>query len=174
MLSIPHKVAKTIQAATSDAVLATTGYTALPLNSISSTPPRIPHTDPRPMIRNFIEGNTNFIPFVVVFAPNDTSQLTINALYRNTASSNGSADGRVEDVTGNSTYKSSNTMIVTVTSGGLVQGVSVGTADILVSYTAPAGTANRTDAARGKTPITVTTTVPVVVTILPDYLGGKP
>jgi hypothetical protein len=174
VLALPPKtILNPVQSETSDLVLASTGYTALPLNSISATPPRIPRTDPRPTIKNFIEGNTNVLPVVVVFAPNDTQPLIINALYRNTATVNASGVGRLEDVTTNCSYKSSNDKIATVTAGGLVQGVAVGTATITVSYTAVPGSANMTAArTEGKKPITVTTTVPVIVTILPDYLGG--
>ena len=175
VFSLPPKVTKPVRAAVSDAVLVTTGYTALPLNSISAIPNRIPRTNPEAQIRNFKEGNTNGnIPVIVVFAPNDTHQLTVNALFRNTTTVNASGVGRIEEVTANCTYKSSNDKIAIVAAGGLVQGVAVGSANILISYTAAPGSANMSSAAQGKVPITVTVTVPVTVTKLPDFLGGKP
>ncbi|MDO8716668.1 MAG: Ig-like domain-containing protein [Dehalococcoidales bacterium] len=175
VFSLPPKVTKPVKAAASDAMLATTGYTALPLNSISAMPTRIPRTNPEPTIRAFEDHAVYHNPdFVAVFAPNDTVQLTINALYRNTATINASGAGRIEDVTGNCTYKSSNEKIATVTSGGLVRAVVVGSTTITVSYTAAPGSANFTAASAGKEPITVATTVPVIVTKLPVSLGGKP
>ena len=175
VFSLPPKVTKPVTAAVSDAVLSTTGYTALPLNSISSTPGRIPRSDPGPTIRAWethaIFNNPDYID---VFEPNETVQLTINALYRNTATANASGAGRLEDVTANCTYKSSNEKIATVTSGGLVKALVVGSANIFVSYTAAPGSANMSTASAGKAPITVTTTVPIIVTKLPVSLGGKP
>ncbi|MDO8715612.1 MAG: Ig-like domain-containing protein [Dehalococcoidales bacterium] len=175
VFSLPPKVTKPVKAAASDAVLATTGYTAFPLNSIASTPVRIPNSDPTATIRAWeahaVIQNPSFID---VFAPDETVQLTINALYRNTATINATGAGRLEDVTDNCTYKSSNAKIATVTSGGLVQAVAVGSANIFVSYTAAPGSANMSTASAGKEPITVTTTVPVTVSKLPVSFGGKP
>ena len=101
-------------------------------------------------------------------------QLTINALYRNTTTINATGAGRIEEVTANCTYKSSNDKIAKVTSGGLIQAVAVGSATITVTYTAAPGSANMSAASAGKAPITVTTTVPIIVTKLPVSLGGKP
>ncbi len=175
VFSLPPTVTKPVKAAVSDAVLSTTGYTALPLNSISATPGRIPRSDPGPTIRAWeTHAIFNNPDFIAVFAPNDTVQLTINALYRNTTAANASGAGRLEDVTGNCTYKSSNEKIAIVTSGGLVQALTVGSANIFISYTAAPGSANMSTASAGKAPITVTTTVPIIVTKLPVSLGGKP
>ena len=170
-LALPPKVVKPIKAVASDVVMATTGYTALPLDSISASPPRIPLTDPESQIANFFANDGNVV--IVVFAPNDTQQLTIEAIYRNTTTSNTTKATRSEDVTANSTYRSSNDNIATVTSGGLIQGVAVGSATITVSYTAVPGSANLTAASGGKVPITVTVTVPVIVTKLTVYMGEK-
>ena len=174
-LSLPPKVVKPVKAAVSDAVLSTTGYTAFPLNSIAAMPTRIPRTDPGPTIRAWeTHAIFNNPDYIAVFAPNDTVQLTINALYRNTTTINATGAGRIEDVTANCTYKSSNDKIAKVTSGGLVQAVAVGSTTITVSYTAAPGSANMSAASIGKAPITVTTTVPIIVTKLPVSLGGKP
>ncbi len=66
-------------------------------------------------------------------------------------------------VTAKCIFQSSNNDIATVTSGGLVKGVSPGNANINVSYTAIPGSANLSSAAKGKVPITITITVPVTV-----------
>ncbi|MDO8716667.1 MAG: hypothetical protein Q7J73_07685 [Dehalococcoidales bacterium] len=174
VFSLPPSVTKPVKAAASDAMLATTGYTAFPLNSIAAMPTRIPRSDPTAMIREWENHANYWVDIPPVFEPNSTVQLTINALYRNTATINATGAGRIEEVTTNCTYKSSNAKIVTVTSGGFVQAVAVGSAVITVSYTAAPGSANFTTASAGKEPITVTTTVPVIVTKLPVSLGGKP
>ncbi|MDO8716365.1 MAG: hypothetical protein Q7J73_06110, partial [Dehalococcoidales bacterium] len=44
VFSLPPKVTKPVKAAASDAMLATTGYTAFPLNSIAAMPTRIPRS----------------------------------------------------------------------------------------------------------------------------------
>lgn len=148
---MPPSVTKPVQSAANDAIKATTGYSALPLTSISAVPTRIPPYNPNP-------GN------VWYFYPKDTTQLTIWAIFKN-ASSNTSAgvSGQVREVTANATYQSSNPGVATVTSGGEIHGIMVGTAVITVTYTAPPGSANMSDADAGKIPITVTFTVPVTV-----------
>lgn len=177
VFTLPKSVTKSIQASTADIVLDTVGYTAFPLNSISAFPPRIPRTNPERTLRAWEDGaiinlNPDYIP---IFQPNDTEQLAISALYRNAAANNASGDGRLLDVTDNCSYTSKDDKIATVTSGGLVKAVAVGNTSIVVSYTAAPGSANISEAGSiGKTPITVTTTVSVIVTKLPVSLGGKP
>ena len=160
VFSLPPKVTKPIKAAASDAVMESTGYNTLPLHSISVVPIQIPRLNDTP-------GNA------VVFSVHpvvtgmgivtSTQQLTVYALYKNTTSTNATKATRFEDVTANSTYVSSNDKIVTVTSGGLAQAVSPGSAKITVFYTAAPGSANMSTAAQGKVPITVTFTIPVDV-----------
>ena len=152
MFTLPPKAVRPLQAAASDLVLSTTGYTAFPLNSLSATPPTIPPLQGH--------GETYVIAGVTV---NTTKQLTIYSIYKNTTTYNATGAVRSEDVTGNSTFQSSNDQIATVTSGGLVQAVARGSANITASYTAAPGSANRTAASEGKVPITVTVTVPVTV-----------
>ena len=152
-MSVPPRMTiQPLKAAASDLVLSTTGYTALPLNSLSATPPIIP--PPRSIEQVYI------IQGITV---NSTQQLTVYAIYKNTTTSNTTTIGRSEDVTANCTYQSSNDKIATVTSGGLVQAVARGSANITTSYTASPGSANISSAAQGKVPITVTVTVPVTV-----------
>ncbi len=178
ILALPPAVTKTVKTATSDAVLASTGYTALPLNSIVSFPPMIPRKDPGPTLMLLEEQGTMISgtpvdPASLIFAPNDTRQLTIDALYKNINSGN-AGNGLLEDITSNSTYKSNNDKVATVTAGGLVQAVDAGTTTIAVSYTAAPGSANISDSSKGKMPITLTTSVVVIVTKLPASLGGAP
>ena len=152
-LSLPPKVAKPIKAAASDVVVATTGYTSLPLHSISATPAIIPSL-----------GNVGEVFMPPNFAPNATRQLTIYAIYKNIINTNNATKAtRIEDVTANSTYKSSNDKVATVTSGGFIRAVGPGEANITASYTVAPGSANISSAAQGKVPITVTVTVPVSV-----------
>lgn len=173
---LPPSITKPIEATTADVVLSSVGYSAFPLNSISVIPPRIPRSNPENTIRAFREGaifhNPDYIP---IFEPNDTVQLTVTALYRNAAANNASGGGRLEEVTSNCSYRSNNENVATVTPGGLVQAVAVGSTTIAVSYTAAPGSANLSESRSvGKIPITVNTTVNVIVTKLPVSLGGKP
>ncbi len=151
-LSLPPRIVKPIKATVSAAILATTGYSALPLHSISATPAIIP-----PL------GNIGEVVIPPNFDVNDTQQLNIYAIYKNTTGTNVTKAVRVEDVTANCTYKSSDDNIVKVTAGGLVQAVAYGSADITAFYTAVPGSANITSAAQGKIPVTFTVTVPVSV-----------
>ena len=160
-LSLPPKVAKPIKAAASDAMLAATGYTSLPLHSISAAPPVIP---PQRSVENF------YMP--VGLNINGTQQLTIYAVYKNTTGANATKATRLEEVTADSTYKSSNEKIATVNATGFVRAVALGAANITVSYTAAPGSANLSAAAEGKAPITVTVIVPVLVTGPP--VGAAP
>ena len=149
VFSLPPKVTKPIKLATSEVVVAATGYTTLPLTSIAAWPPAIPRLNDTP-------GN------IIIFTANSTQELTIYAIYKNITTNNATKATRIEDVTANSTYKSSNDKVATVTSGGLVRSMSPGVANITASYTAVPGSANISSAAAGKVPITVTVTVPVV------------
>ncbi len=153
VFSLPPKVTNPVKAAASDAMLATTGYTSLPLNSLSATPAIIPSL-----------GNVGEVYMPPNFAPNATRQLTIYAIYKNIINTNNATKAtRIEDVTANSTYKSSNDKVATVTSGGFIRAVAPGEANITASYTVVPGSANISSAAQGKVPITVTVTVPVSV-----------
>ena len=153
VFSLPPKVTNPVKAAASDAMLATTGYTSLPLNSLSATPAIIPSL-----------GNVGEVFMPPNFAPNATRQLTIYAIYKNIINTNNATKAtRIEDVTANSTYKSSNDKVATVTSGGFIRAVGPGEANITASYTVAPGSANISSAAQGKVPITVTVTVPVSV-----------
>ncbi|MDO8717038.1 MAG: Ig-like domain-containing protein, partial [Dehalococcoidales bacterium] len=153
VFSLPPSVTKPVKAAASDAILATTGYTSLPLNSLTATPAIIPSL-----------ANVGEVDMPPSFAPNATRQLTIYAIYKNTIITNNATKAtRIEDVTANSTYKSSNDKVATVTSGGFIRAVAPGEAKITASYTVVPGSANISSPAQGKVPVTVTVTVPVSV-----------
>ena len=165
--TLPRAASKVVKNAASDVVVAATGYTALPLKSVSAIPTRIPLGNPLNQIANFYNNANNVV--IVVFAPGDTKQLTIYATYSNDAGS-----VSFEEVTNGCTYKSSNEKIAKVNAGGLVQAVSDGQVTITASYTAPQGSANMSAASLGKVPITVSVNVPVIVTTLPAAMGGRP
>lgn len=152
VFSLPPKVTKPITLAASDVVVATTGYTEIPLHSISAYPPQIPQ------LRNF--GLEYVPPGVTV---NTTQQLTVYAIYKNLTAGNATKAVRTEVVTANSTYRSSNEKVATVTSSGLVKAIAIGAANVTISYTAVPGSANMSSAAQGKIPITVTARVLVQV-----------
>ena len=160
VFSLPPKVTKPIKAAASDAVMESTGYNTLPLNSISVYPTTIPPLNDAPGNAAVFSVHPVVGGMGIVTA---TQQLHIYALYKNTTSANATKATRFEDVTTNSTYLSSNDKIVTVTSGGLARAVAPGEANITIFYTAAPGSANISSAAQGKVPITVTFTVPVTV-----------
>ena len=159
-LASPPAAVEPVVTAASNLVVASVGYTAIPLDSIIASPPRLPPT-------YVIPGHTFFLGMPV----NTIDQLTIYAVYkapstqgkfpsRNTATASA---GRFEDVTDKAVFQSSNTTAVTVTAEGLVRAVAPGSANITVSYTAIPGSANLTAAAEGKIPITVTVNVPAYV-----------
>ena len=152
VFSLPPKVTKPIKDTASDMVVATTGYSSLPLYSISASPPRIPSH------RNIGETLTPDGVFV-----NATRQLTIHAVFKNALTNNATAAAFSEEVTDKAVYKSGNDKVATVNATGFVQAVGVGTTNITVSYTAVPGSANLSAAAEGKIPITVTFNVPVIV-----------
>ena len=147
--ALPSKVVEPIKNTVSDMVMQSTGYTALPINSISSFPAVIQPFEDLWMAHNIEEVLT---PEGV--AINTTQQLTIYAIYKNTA---------LEDVTANCTYQSSNEMTATVNASGFVKAVGSGYADIMVSYTVVPGTANFTGASAGKVPVTFSVNVSVTV-----------
>ncbi len=159
-LASPPAAVEPVVTAASNLVVASVGYTAIPLDSIIASPPALPPT-------YVIPGHTFFLGMPV----NTIDQLTIYAVYkkpttqgkfpsRNTATA---STGRFEDVTDKAVFQSSNTAVVTVTADGLIQAVASGAANITVSYTAIPGSANLTAAAEGKIPITVTVNVPAYV-----------
>ena len=147
--ALPSKVTAPIKSTVSDMVMQSTGYTALPINSISALPSVIPPFEDLWMAHNIEEVLT---PEGV--AVNTTQQLTIYAIYKKTT---------LEDVTANCTYQSSNENIATVNATGLVKAVGSGSATIMVSYTVVPGTANFTGATAGKVPITFSVNVSVTV-----------
>ena len=154
VFSLPPKVTKPIALAASDVVVATIGYTELPLHSISSYPPTIPS----------LRGMGEWWADIGVTI-NTTRQLTVYAVFKNFNTDNATKATRTEEVTANCTYRSQNDKVATVTSGGFVQAVGPGATNITISYTAVPGSANLSSAAQGKIPITVTFEVPVWVTI---------
>ena len=159
-LASPPAAVEPVVTAASNLVVASVGYTAIPLDSIIASPPVLPRVTQYAF--------TYVKPGIPV---NTTEQLTIYAVYkepttqgkfpsRNTATASA---GRFEDVTDKAVFQSSNTAAVTVTADGLVRAVASGAANITVSYTAIPGSANLTAAAEGKIPITVTVNVPAYV-----------
>ncbi len=163
---LPGTALRRLQSAASSVVIAALGYSSIPLNSISASPSTIPE---------FLFAEKDALPGEMtedfIFPVNATHQLNIIAHYQKPTTRNAAATGRMEDVTAKSTYRSSNDKIATVTSGGLVQGVSVGLANITASYTAAPGSANLSALAAGKIPITVSVVVPVAVNI--TFTGVK-
>ncbi|MDO8715879.1 MAG: hypothetical protein Q7J73_03605, partial [Dehalococcoidales bacterium] len=152
VFSLPPSVTKPVKAAASDAILATTGYTALPLHSLAVTPPQIP---PLHNIGEVLVPEGIFV--------NATRQLTVYAVFKNFTATNTTKATRVEDVTANSSYRSSNANVATVNGSGFIVAMAPGSTNVTISYTASPGSANLSAAAEGKTPITVTFTVPVTV-----------
>ncbi len=152
VFALPKAVRKPAAQAASDAVMASTGFTALPLSHIEITPPRIPQT-----------SIVMFDPQPSVVAVNTTRQITVYAIYKNTDSANGTKAIRSVDVTDNCTYESSNESVAVCNSTGVVRAVGSGTANITASYTAAPGSANMSNAAAGKVPVTLTAKVGVYV-----------
>jgi hypothetical protein len=159
-LASPPAAVEPVVTAASNLVVASVGYTAIPLDSIIASPPVLPRVTQYAF--------TYVKPGIPV---NTTEQLTIYAVYkepttqgkfpsRNTATASA---GRFEDVTDKAVFQSSNTAAVTVTADGIIRAVASGAANITVSYTAIPGSANLTAAAEGKIPITVTVNVSVLV-----------
>ncbi len=152
VFSLPPKVTKPVKAAASDAVLATTGYSAFPLESISATPPRIPQL-----------VTVMFDPQPSVVSVNTTRQITVYAIYKNANTENATKAIRLEDITPNCTYQSGNEKVATVNATGFVRATGSGEANINIFYTVAPGSANMSNAAAGKVPVTFNTTVRVFV-----------
>ncbi len=146
ILALPHNFTKAVATATGDAVMASTGYTVLPVQSISSIPNEIP----------IFDG----LRYPLAIALNGTRQLTIYAIRINTTD-NATVSTRLDDVTGNCSFTSSDEKIATVNASGFVQIRGAGRAKLTAIYTGPAGTANLSNAAAGKIPTTFTVNVPV-------------
>ncbi len=152
VFALPKSIRKPAAQAASDAVMASTGYTALPLDHLAISPPRIPMTmvvmfDPQP---SFITVNT-------------TRQITVYAIYKASDTENATKAIRAVDVTSNCTYQSSNESVAVCNATGLVRSTGPGTANITALYTAPPGSANMSNAAAGKIPVTISTNVGVFV-----------
>ena len=126
-----------------------TGYTALPINSISALPSIIPQVNDQ-----WFEHNIEEILTPEGIAVNTTQQLTIYAIYKNT---------KLEDITANCTYQSNSELIATVNASGFIKAVGSGSAIIMVFYTVVPGTANLTGASTGKVPVTFSVNVSVTV-----------
>ena len=165
IFALPQSITKPIQAKTADIVFESTGYSALPLNSISVYPTTVPRLNDAP-------GGAFY------FDVNATWPLNVYAVYKNTTTVNTTANAtkatRLEEVTANCTYQSSDTKIATVDGNGVVRAISPGLARITVSYTAAPGSANMSSAAQGKLPITVTASVPVTVNSGVHETHGRP
>lgn len=153
IFAMPKSIRKPAAQAASDAVMASTGYSTLPLDRIQVTPPIIPEL--------VTYGMTYVPPGIQV---NVTRQLTVYAVYRNLiAVSNATKAVRIEDITGNCTYTSGNEKIATVNQSGTIKSTGPGTTNITIAYTAAPGSANFSTASLGKIPVTFTTTVTVIV-----------
>ena len=122
------------------------------LKIVEGTPPRIPQTvvvmfDPQP---SFVTVNTS-------------RQITVYAIYKNSDSENGTKAIRAVDVTDNCSYQSSNESVAVCSLTGLVKSTGPGMANITAFYTAPPWSANMSNAAAGKIPVTITAEVGVFV-----------
>ena len=166
-LASPPAAVEPVVTAASNLIVASVGYTAIPLDSIIASPPVLPRVTHYGQMGSergsvgFLMNHTSPIPGILV---NTTEQLTIYAVYKEPTTNTAAASaGRFEDVTDKAAFQSSNTAAVTVTTDGLVRAVASGAANITVSYTAIPGSANLTAAAEGKIPITVTANVSVTV-----------
>lgn len=75
-------------------------------------------------------------PVRVNIPVNETSQLTINAIFSKISYGNiTTGSGGLRVVTNNLTFQSSNETIATVNNSGLVRGIAAGTTTIKVTYT---------------------------------------
>lgn len=83
------------------------------------------------MTLSFISVEHNKISVAVDASAN----LTINAIYSTAGLNNLPGNGGLRDVTANSTFLSKDDNIATVTSGGQVRGIVVGSTSVTVSYT---------------------------------------
>ena len=147
ILALPRNLTKSVATAAGDAVMASTGYTPFPVRSIVSVPNGVP-------LYEWLEWSLH----PTAIATNATRQLTIYAVRINTTD-NATVATRLDDVTGNCSFTSSDENIATVNASGFVQVRGAGQAYITAIYTAPAGTANMSNAAAGKIPTTFTVNV---------------
>src|SRR5208337_104613 len=89
-------------------------------------------------------------PSAATVSVNNTQQLTATATY---------SDGSKNTITGNNVgWSSSNDAVATITNGGLVTGVAVGTATMTASAQGVSGTATVTVTVQNLTTISITTT----------------
>lgn len=152
IFALPKSIRKPAAQAASDAVQVSTGYTALPLNSIAISPPRIPQLNV-----------VMFDPTPPGIAINSTRTITVYAIYKNTNAENATRAIRSVDVTDNCTYRSTNERVAVVSSPGVVLAKGAGAANITAYYTAAPGTANMSNASEGKIPVTFNATILVIV-----------
>jgi hypothetical protein len=152
IFTLPKSVTNPVTQAASDVVVGNTGYTTTPLDHIEISPPRIPQT-----------AIVMWDPMPSVVAVNTTRQIAVYAIYKNSDSANATKAIRLVDVTENCTYRSSNDNIAVCSATGLVLTTGTGTANITASYTAAPGSANTSNAAAGKIPVTFTADVGVFV-----------
>lgn len=152
VFALPKSIRKPAVQAASDAVMASTGYTALPLDHIEPSPPLIPEL--------YVYYFYYTPPGIAI---NSTRPFTIYAIYKNSVGENATKAIRSVDVTDNCTYRTDDDRIAVVTSPGVVLGKGPGTVNITASYTAAPGTANISNAAAGKIPVTFTTVLTVIV-----------
>ena len=163
VFTLPKSITRPIKAVASDAVFQATGYTALPLDSISIVPTTVPRIIPMdPMF----------------FDVNSTWPLTVYAVYKNTitvnATDNATKATRLENITDNCTFTSDDPSVATVDASGVIHAISVGVTRVWAHYTAAPGSANMSDAAQGKIPITVSDWIPVTVNAGYHPQNGRP
>ena len=150
VLSLPRWLTRQIKSVASDVVMQTTGYNGLPLSTISAAPPSIPEADgPRRALHAVME---DFTPEGV--APGTGTQLSVYAVYKSVTG---------EDITNHVIYQSENELVANVTASGLVTAVAPGRTTINIYYTAVPGSSNLSNPSAGKIPVTLNTTVSVIV-----------
>jgi predicted RNA-binding Zn-ribbon protein involved in translation (DUF1610 family) len=153
IFALPKSIKRPIQQTASDVVQASTGYTALPLQYIAATPQSIP-----------TPATVGEVSMPSAFDVNATRQVGIYAIYKNMDGSvNETKATRMEDVTLNCTYKTSNPSVIQVSPEGVIHAVGYGTAYVIAYYTAAPGTSDRKTAASGKVPVTFNVTISVTV-----------
>jgi hypothetical protein len=152
VFTLPKSVTKPVKQAASNAVMANTGYTTMPLTGIEITPPLIPEL----MVYYF----TYTPPGITV---NSTRQITVYARYQSANSENGTKATRIVDITTNCTYQSSDEKVATCNASGVVRATGHGGANITAFYTAAPGSTNMSNAGGGKMPVTFTAKVLTLV-----------
>jgi hypothetical protein len=152
IFTLPKAVTKPVAQAASDVVMGNTGYTTMPLVAIEATPPLIPEL--------MVVYMTYTPPGITV---NTTRQITVYARYESADSENATKSTRLVNITTNCTYRSSNDGVATCNASGVVLATGSGAANITPCYTVAPGSANMSNAAAGKIPVTFTTNVLVLV-----------